>query len=123
MKLKILPPTLRGSKRYMAFELISQTPIGRDDMVNLIWGACLKLHGECETSRFRLWLMRKWDCGQKDSDFIIKGILHCNRGDEEKVRAALCSVNNFHGNKVVFHTLGLSGTIHSATQKFIKSRP
>lgn len=123
MKLKILPPTLRGSKRYIAFELISQTQVNREDLVNLIWNSCLRLHGECETARFRLWLMRKWDCGQIDNNYIINGILHCNRGDEDKVRAALCSANNFKGNKIVFHTLGLSGTIRSATQKFIKSRP
>ncbi|MDO8870406.1 MAG: Rpp14/Pop5 family protein [Methanobacteriaceae archaeon] len=123
MKLKILPPTLRGSKRYIAFELICQKSITRDELVNLIWNSCLELYGESETSRFRLWLMRKWDCGQKGNDFIIKGILHCNRGDEEKVRASLSLVTNFRGKKVVFHTLGLSGTIHSATQKFIKSRP
>lgn len=123
MKLKILPPTLRGYKKYLAFELISQAPINRDDLVNLIWISCLQLYGVSETSRFRLWLMRKWDYGQNGNDFIIKGILHCNRGDEEKVRAALCSVTNFRSNKVVFHTLGLSGTIHSATKKFIKSIP
>ncbi len=95
MKLKILPPTLRGSKRYIAFELMSQKPVSRDELVNLIWKSCLKLYGESETSRFRLWLMRKWDCGQNGNDFIVKGILHCNRGDEEKVRASLVFCKKF----------------------------
>lgn len=129
MKLKILPPSLRDPKRYIAFEVISQKSVGREDLVSIIWDSCLKLHGECETSRFRLWLMRLWGCprdnqenNSKNKDFYMKGVLQCNRGDEEKVRAALCLVHQYKGKRVVFHTLGLSGTIRSATQKFIKPR-
>ncbi|MCK9152066.1 Rpp14/Pop5 family protein [Methanobacterium alcaliphilum] len=129
MKLKILPPTIRGPKRYIAFEVISQKSINRDDLVSIIWDSCLKLHGECETSRFRLWLMRLWTCpsvdqgnNYKNNDFYMKGILQCNRKDEEKVRAAMCLTHQYKGKRVVFYTLGLSGTIRSATQKFIKPR-
>ncbi len=120
MKLKILPPTLRGDKRYIAFEVISQNHLFRDDLINIIWDACLKIHGECETSKFRLWMMRIWDCPSNPGNFFLKGILQCNRGDEEKVRAAMCLIHHYKGNRVVFHTLGFSGTIRAATQNFIK---
>ncbi|MBU4536275.1 MAG: ribonuclease P [Euryarchaeota archaeon] len=126
MKLKILPPTLRGDKRYLAFEAISQIQLPRDDLIFMIWESCLKFHGECETSKFRLWVTRSWDLNSNNSKkdyFHLKGILQCNRGDEEKVRGALCLINNYKGKKLVFHTLGLAGTIKSATQKFIKPSP
>jgi ribonuclease P/MRP protein subunit POP5 len=119
-KLKILPPTLRGNKRYISFEVISQNSLFRDDLINIIWDSCLKLHGECETSKFRLWMMKMWNCSSDEHKFFLKGVLQCNRGDEEKVRAALCLVYHYKGNRVVFHTLGLSGTIRAATQNFIK---
>ncbi|MDI9614101.1 MAG: Rpp14/Pop5 family protein [Methanothermobacter sp.] len=119
MRMKILPPTLRNPKRYIAFELISEREFSRDEIVSLIWDSCLKLHGECETSNFRLWLMKLWRFDFPDA-VRIRGVLQCQRGYEGKVMAALTAAHHHSGTRVVFHILGLSGTVRSATQKFIK---
>ena len=119
MKLKILPPTLRINKRYIVFEFISQKQINKSELIKIIWNNCLYYHGELETSKFRLWLMRKWDCKSLNDSYMIKGIIQCDRDYVEKVKSALCLANNFNNNKIVFHTLGVSGTIKSASQKFI----
>lgn len=120
MKLKILPPTLRFNKRYIVFELISQKELNRDELIKIIWNNCLYYYGEIETSKFRLWLMRKWNCNSINNNHIIKGIIQCDRNYVDEVKAALCLASTIDNNNIVFHTLGVSGTIKSATKKFIK---
>lgn len=126
MKLKTLPPTLREDKRYLAFEVLSSQDLSRDELIFMIWDACLKFHGECETSKFRLWLNRSWNLTAKnDSNQLShwKGILQCSRGYEEKVRGALCLLTYYNQKRIVFHTLGIAGTISSLIKKFIKPVP
>jgi ribonuclease P/MRP protein subunit POP5 len=119
MKLKILPPTLREDKRYLSFEAISEIPLNRDDVISLVWETSLNFHGECKTSKFDLWIMKVWKTESKDIN-VIKGIIQCNRYEVNSVRAAIVLISKFKGKRVVFHTLGISGTIKSAIKKFIK---
>ncbi|HML04835.1 MAG TPA: Rpp14/Pop5 family protein [Methanobacterium sp.] len=119
MKLKILPPTLRNDKRYLSFEAISEIPLNRDDIISLVWESSLNFHGECKTSKFDLWIMKVWNIKSMDKN-IIKGIIQCNRNEVNSVRAAILLISKFRGKPVVFHTLGISGTIKSAIKNFIK---
>lgn len=120
MKLKILPPTLRNKKRYIAFEAISRIPLTRDDVISLVHEASLNFHGECKTSKFDLWIMKVWNLKSSNDKNTIKGIIQCNREEVSSVRAAILLITKFKGRHVVFHTLGISGTIESAIKKFIK---
>jgi len=120
MKLKILPPTLRNKKRYIAFEAISTLPLKRDDLISLIWESSLNFYGECKTSKFDLWIMRIWNFESSNERNLIKGIIQCNREETESVRASILLINKFKGRPVVFHTLGISGTIKAAIKKYIK---
>lgn len=119
MKLKILPPTLRTNRRYISFEAISELPLGREDVISLMWEASLNFHGECKTSKFDLWITKIWKIESKDRN-VIRGIIQCNRDEVNSVRTAILLINRFKGKNVVFHTLGISGTIKSAIKKFIK---
>ncbi len=119
MKLKILPPHLRNKKRYLAFEVLSEKPLGRDEVISLIWGAAGSLYGSCGVSRFDLWVVKVWKCNSSGRN-VIKGILRCNRGEVTSIRSVFPLINRFKGKRVVFHTLGVSGTIKSARRKFIK---
>lgn len=120
MKLKILPPTLRVKKRYVTFELISQIPLRREDVIFLIGEASQDLYGACGTSRFDLWLVKLWKCHSTPDETVMKGIFRCNRDELESVMAIIPAITRFKGRRVVFHTLGISGTIKSAIKKFIK---
>ena len=120
MKLKILPPTLRNDKRYISFEAVSEVPLCKEDVISLVWDASLNFHGECKTSKFDLWVMKIWSIPSDDDKNIIKGILQCNRDEVNSVRAAILLVNKFKGRRVVFHTIGISGTIKAGIKKFIK---
>ncbi len=120
MKLKILPPTLRNKKRYITFEAISTIPLTREDVISVVWESSLNFHGENKTSKFELWIMKIWNCKSFNDKTITKGIIQCNRKEVESVRASISLINKFKGRPVVFHTLGISGTIKAAIKKFIK---
>jgi len=120
MKLKILPPTLRNDKRYISFEAVSEVLLSKEDVIPLVWEASLNFHGECKTSKFDLWIMRVWSTKSSDNKNIIKGIIQCNREEVSSVRAAILLIAKFKGKRVVFHTLGISGTIKAGIKKFIK---
>jgi ribonuclease P/MRP protein subunit POP5 len=125
-KLKILPPTLRDKKRYIAFEVTSQGSLGRDEVISMILDASLYLYGACGAGKFDLWVIKLWRCKtDKDSpecinEYRMKGILRCRREEIDSVMAIIPTITNFRGKPVVLHTLGISGTIKSAIKKFIK---
>ena len=120
MKLKILPPTLRNDKRYISFEAVSEVPLSREDVIPLVWEASLNFHGECKTSKFDLWIMKVWPTKLSNDKNVMKGIIQCNRDEVSSVRAAILLITKFKGKRVVFHTLGISGTIKAGIKKFIK---
>jgi len=120
MKLKILPPTLRNDKRYISFEAVSGVPLSREDVISLVWEASLNFHGECKTSKFDLWIMKIWSTQLNYDKHITKGIIQCNREDVSSVRAAILLITQFKGKRVVFHSIGISGTIKAGITKFIK---
>ena len=124
-KIKILPPTLRDKKRYIAFEVTSQGSLGRDDIISMMLDGSMYLYGACGTAKFELWVVKLWLCTNGDDIEVphqhkMKGILRCRREEIEYVRAVLPTITNFRGKLVVFHTLGISGTIKSAIKNFIK---
>ena len=120
MKLKILPPSLRNDKRYISFEAVSEVLLSKEDVIPLVWEASLNFHGECKTSKFDLWIIKVWTTKLSNDKNIIKGIIQCNREEVSSVRAAILLIAKFKGKRIVFHTLGISGTIKAGIKKFIK---
>ena len=119
MKLKILPPHLRNKKRYMAFEVICEKSLNRDEVISLIWGSVGNLYGSCRVSQFDLWVIKVWQC-KLNGHNTVKGILRCNRDAVGSIRSSFPFINNWKNKRVIFHTLGVSGTIKSAKRKYIK---
>jgi len=125
-KLKILPPTLRDKKRYIAFEVLSQGPVGRDDIISMLLDASLYLYGACGTGKLELWVVKLWKCKtyknipETTKEYRMKGILRCKREETDSVITIIPTITNFRGKPIVFHTLGISGTIKSAIINFIK---
>ncbi|ADP77619.1 Ribonuclease P-related protein [Methanothermus fervidus DSM 2088] len=119
MKLKILPSSLRYKKRYIAFEIISELSLNRRDIINIIWDSCLKVYGECNVSKFRIWVTKLWCPPSLQHGRVMAGLLRCKRGEEKKVISALSLVSQYKGKRVVIHTLGVSGTMRAAMRKFI----
>ena len=119
MKLKILPTHLREKKRYLAFEVFSEIPLERDDIIHVVQEASNDLYGAYGASKLNLWVLKIWKCSTTNQN-IIRGILRCNRDEIESTRALIPTITRFRGKRVVFQTLGISGTINGAITNFIK---
>jgi len=119
MKLKILPTHLRDMKRYLAFQAISEIPLQREDVISLIMESSGNLYGACGTSQLGLWVVKVWDYTTPGAN-TVKGIIRCKREEVDKARAVIPTITKYKGKRVVFQTLGISGTIKAATTNFIK---
>ena len=118
MNLKVLPPTLRKNNRYLTVEVKSVSPITKDELVSIVWDACVRLQGELNTSNFNLWVMRFYELDPLNGYNHYKAIIRCQRGFEEDVRASLALVNKYKSERISLTTIASSGTI-KASQKFI----
>ena len=118
MKLKVLPPTLRKNKRYLTVDIKIASPIDKDNLVGIMWDACIKFQGEAMTSNFYLWVMKFFEMENKDDYYSYKAIVRCQRGFVDEVRTSFALSNMYNGGRISMTTIGLSGTI-KASEKFI----
>lgn len=118
MKLKVLPPTLRKNNRYLTLEIKITVPISKDDLVNIIWDACIRFQGEVNTGNFNLWVMKFFEFEKHDDYYNYKAIVRCQRDFVDDVRSSLALANRYNNNRIAITTIGLSGTI-KASQKYI----
>lgn len=109
--MKILPPTQRTNKRYFAFELIGGEGIERSDLLREIFSCAGYLIGDKGSS----------ECDIRLLDFEdSKGVVRCIREKVDMTRAVLASVTSVNGKPVIVHILGISGTVHGATNKYLE---
>jgi len=110
--LKILPPTLRERKRYIAFQVISEEPITYSDLEAAIWNVTLDFLGEYGVSKTSLWLLKDTWNPKKQI-----GILRCNHKSVQSVIACLGLIDRLGDNRISFKILNISGTINSIKRK------
>ncbi|WP_340818794.1 Rpp14/Pop5 family protein [Methanolobus sp. WCC4] len=109
--MKVLPPTMRENKRYLAFELITGADISRDEVIKEIFSASGSLLGDLGSSECNIWLFAFED---------LKGIISCDREHVRETRAVLATITHIKGKRVSFHILGVSGTVLGATTKYLE---
>lgn len=111
--MKILPPTMRDNKRYLAFELITEenTLVGRDELIRELFSASGSLLGDLGSSECNIWLFAFDD---------NKGVISCNRNYVSQTRAVMATITNVKGKRVLVHVLGVSGTVLGATKKYLE---
>ena len=118
MGLKVLPPTLRKNNRYLTIEIKVESPIIKDDLVSIVWDACVRFQGELNTSNFNLWVMRFYELENDWDYYSYKAIVRCQRDYVEEVRSSLALANIYKNGRISITTIGLSGTI-KASHKYI----
>jgi len=111
-KPKILPPTLRMRKRYIAFEIISNKNINYNDMLNAFWDSMLELFGETGAAESHTWIIKNLYDGKK-------GVLRCKYDMVEKVRAALTFIKMIGDSPIIIKVLGVTGTIKTCKIKYL----
>jgi ribonuclease P/MRP protein subunit POP5 len=110
---KILPPSLRGRTRYLAFQIISEQNILLQDLINTIWHSILNFIGEMGTSKANIKVIRDaYDVKRQ------MGILRCSHDDVEQIRASLALIQRIGDARVIFRVLGISGSIKATKMKF-----
>ena len=117
MKLKVLPPTLRKNNHYIVVDIYSQCELTKNEFISIVWDGCIRYFGECHTANFNLWIMRFQQI-EHDSLNYYQVVIRCQRGFEDDLRVALTCVNNYKHNRISIITIGISGTIKSAVNKF-----
>ncbi len=118
MKLKVLPPTLRKNNRYLTVDIKIASQIDKDELVSIIWDACIRFKGECETSNFNLWVMKFYEIDRCDDYYHYKAIVRCQRDFVSEVRSSIALATRHNGKSLAMSTIALSGTI-KASQKYI----
>ncbi|MBQ2652360.1 MAG: ribonuclease P [Methanobrevibacter sp.] len=118
MKLKVLPPTLRKNNRYLTVDVKATSPIVKDELVTIVWDACVRFQGELNTGNFNLWVMKFYDMDETEKYYSYKAIIRCQRGYVDEVRSSLALATKYNNSRISITTVGLSGTI-KASQKYI----
>ncbi len=110
--MKRLLPSLRAKKRYLAFELISEGPVSRSELVKEVMFSASSLLGDVTASECDIRVL-----GFEDS----KGIIQCSHTKVKETRASLATLTRINGKRATLHILGTSGTVKRATEKFLQN--
>jgi len=110
---KPLPPSLRGRRRYLAYQIISEQKVLFQDLVNGIWHSVLNFLGEFGASEADLWVAK--DIYDEKRQV---GIIRCSHTSVEQIRTALALVDRIGDIRIVIKVLGVSGTIKATRMKF-----
>jgi ribonuclease P/MRP protein subunit POP5 len=110
--LKRLLPSLRAKKRYLAFELISEVPVSRSDLVREIMSSASFLLGDITASKCEIKVLGFDDC---------KGIIQCSHTRVKETRASMAALTRINGRRATLHVLGTSGTVKRVTEKFLQN--
>jgi len=116
-KLKPILPSLREKKRYLVFEVVSKEKINNAESVsNGIWQCSLQFLGQLGTAKAGLMVLNnKWD------SMLQRGIIKVSHKHVDAVKAALMFANKVDNADVIFRSLGVSGILRKAENKFLKA--
>ncbi|MCG7847585.1 MAG: hypothetical protein MIO93_00190 [ANME-2 cluster archaeon] len=108
--MKILPPTLRESKRYLAFSLAAEDKISRHDLIHELNFAATALVGDVGSSELGMRLLAFDE---------YSGIMQCAATKVWEVRGVMASISSIKGLCVRIKVLGVSGTVRATTQNYL----
>lgn len=108
---------IAGKKRYLSFEIISESSVEFADFVNVFWNSSMSFIGELGSAKASIWIVKDlWD--QK----LQKGVIKCSHAFVEKIRLILSLIGRIGDQRVIVSVLGVSGTLNSAKAKIMSMR-
>ena len=116
-KPKILPPTLRERKRYLAYQVVSDQKVEFPEINNVMWYSIVNFMGEKGAAEADVWVIKNTYDEKKKM-----GLIKCAHTAVEDVRTALAFVNKIGENRLIIRVLGISGTMKAAKKKFFGER-
>jgi RNase P/RNase MRP subunit POP5 len=100
----------RVRRRYLALEIDAEKMLSSEELMDVVWGAVLRLYGEYGASRAGLTLI-DYDA---EKQFAVIRVAHTSL---EMVRTALASIMRVGNVSVCVHVLRVSGTIKALYRK------
>ncbi len=109
---KPLRPSLREKKRYIVFEIDSRHDFTAKQAKDAAISSCLRYIGEFGTAKANPYFINNVYKSNK-------GIIRVNNKAVEPVRACLAMVDSIDNKKAMIRTLGISGILKKAKNKFL----
>ncbi|MDP7457353.1 MAG: Rpp14/Pop5 family protein [Candidatus Woesearchaeota archaeon] len=114
-KLKSIMPSLREKKRYLAFEVMSKSSINGSHVYDAIHVSLIELMGNMESAKSNMkFIEEKWDSNKQ------KGIIRVNHKYVDHLKASLALIDNINKEEVIVRSLGVSGILKKATNKYVR---
>jgi len=109
-----LPPSLRPSRRYIVYEVVSDEPVDYNELMNSMWYNILEFLGELKGSELDIWIMKNlYDSSTQT------GLIRCNHDQVEFIRAALAMIQEVGETKAIVRVKSVTGTIKSAKKNYL----
>jgi ribonuclease P/MRP protein subunit POP5 len=111
-KIKPLMPSLRERKRYLAFEILSESPIKDFKAVEAaIRAKSLEFLGELGCAEAGLIIMH-----DKYNQKTQRGVIRVNNKNLNRLRATLALIEQIDDTNVIMKSVGASGMLNKAEQ-------
>lgn len=108
--MKPIPKSMRGKKRYVLFELVSDERFDEEEVKKALWKTILQLFGELGAAKQKFWFV-KWSKPKQ------RGIVRCALEHTDEVKTGLLFLKEISGKSVVPRTLLTSGNIKKLKEK------
>jgi len=117
-KIKPLLPSLRERKRYLAFEIISESPIQDFNAVSAaISEKSLEYLGQLGLAEAGIMIFP--DKYNKEKQ---RGLIRVSNRSLDKLRATIALVDNIKGTKAILRSVGVSGIIKKARDNYLTNQ-
>ena len=116
-KLKPVLPTLREKKRYLVFEVISKGKITSLEQVSgAVHSSIFGLVGDFGAAKAGVMMLaNKWNQQTQ------RGIIKVNHKQVDALKASLVFINSIENRDVIVRSLGVSGILRKAENKFLNN--
>ncbi|MBT3406763.1 hypothetical protein HN419_06415 [Candidatus Woesearchaeota archaeon] len=116
--IKGLLPSLREKKRYLVLEVVSDSQINDFKAVSdAIWGGALKYLGEFGVAEAGIVIL-----GEKWNPKLQRTVIRVNNKHVDKLKMALSLIRNIDKQNVIIKSVGVSGILKKACDKFMTSK-
>jgi ribonuclease P/MRP protein subunit POP5 len=114
--LKPVLPTLRERKRYIVYEIISEHNFNIKEISKSILESVEKCFGCIGSAKAGILFP-----ADNFNENHQKGIIRVSHKEVDNVRFALMTITKINNTKVIFRTIGVSGILKKAKNKFMKT--
>ena len=112
-KIKPILPSLREKKRYVVFEVISDSSLDGSSVSENIMQSSLDFMGELGVGNAGIMILNdKWD------NKTQKGIVKVHHKYVNHLKSSLMLIENIDGHKAIIRGIGVSGILKKAIHKY-----